>query len=62
VSEQRNADAALAGTQTALKKLLAAHRALLQVQTAPATFKTIVASLSAEAKDAQDLYAKLPNK
>ena len=62
VSEQRNADAALAGTETALKKLLAAHRALLHVQAAPATFKTVVASLWAEAKDAQDLYSKLPNK
>jgi predicted RecB family endonuclease len=62
VSAQRNADAALAGTQTALKKLVAAHRALLQVHTAPATFKTEVASLWAEAKDAQEFYARLASK
>jgi hypothetical protein len=62
VIAQRNADAALAGTQSALKKLAAAHRALLQVQTAPAGFKTEVAALLAQAKQAQDFYAKLPVK
>ena len=62
VRSQRNADAALAGTQAALKKLSTAHRALLQVQTAPADFKTEVAALWAQAKQAQDFYTKLPNK
>ena len=62
VAAQRNADAALAGTQSALKKLVAAHRALLQVQTVPAGFKTEVAALLAQAKQAQDFYAKLPAK
>jgi hypothetical protein len=62
VAGQRNADAALAGTQSALKKLAAAHRALLHVQTAPATFKTEVAGLVAQARQAQDFYAKLPAK
>jgi hypothetical protein len=62
VTAQRNADAGLAGTQSALKKLVAAHRALLQVQTAPAGFKTEVAALLAQAKQAQDFYAKLPAK
>jgi hypothetical protein len=62
VTAQRNADAALGGTQSALKKLLAAHRALIQVQTAPASFKTEVAALVAQARQAQDYYAKLPTK
>ena len=62
VTAQRNADAALAGTQSALKKLAAAHRALLQAQTAPAGFKTEVAALLAQARQAQDFYAKLPAK
>ena len=62
VTAQRNADAALAGTQSALKKLVAAHRALIQVQSAPAGFKTEVAALVAQAKQAQDYYAKLPTK
>ena len=62
VAAQRNADAALAGTQSALKKLVAAHRALLQVQTGSAGFKTEVAALLAQAKETQDFYAKLPAK
>jgi hypothetical protein len=62
VSTQQSADAALAGTQSALGKLIATHKALLQVGTAPATFKVACASLLAEAKDAQDFYSKLPKK
>ena len=62
VAAQKNADAGLAGTQAALRKLIASHQALLRVQTAPATFKTVIASLWAEAKAAQDFYAKLPAK
>lgn len=62
VAAQRNADAALAGTQAALQKLVAAHRALLQVQSSPAGFKTEVAALVAQARQAQDFYAKLPAK
>ena len=62
VAAQRNADAAMAGTQSALKKLVAAHRALLQVKTAPAGFKTEVAALLAQAKQAEEFYAKLPGK
>jgi hypothetical protein len=62
VAAQRNADAALAGTQSALKKLVAAHRALLQVKSAPAGFKTEVAALLAQAKQAEEFYAKLPGK
>jgi hypothetical protein len=62
VIAQRNADAALAGTQTALKKLVATHRALLRVQAAPAGFKTELTALLAQAKQAQDFYAHLPGK
>lgn len=62
VTAQRDADATLAKIQTALAQLVQAHKALLQVQSTPATFKTVVASLWAQTKDIQDFYAKLPSK
>jgi hypothetical protein len=62
VRAQRNGDAALAGTRSALGKLTAAHKALLRVGAAPATFKVVFADLLAEAKDVQEFYSKLPNK
>ena len=62
VTAQRNADAALAGTQSALKELVAAHRALLKIQTTPADFKTEVTILLGQAKQTQDFYTKITGK
>jgi hypothetical protein len=50
VGAQRDADAALAATQAALKHLVQLHEALLKVQTTPAVFKTTLAALWADAK------------
>jgi len=62
INAQQAADASLAKTQAALRKLAAAHQALHEVNTKPATFKAAIAAVWAEAKDAQDFYAKLPTK
>lgn len=62
VKAQHDSDAALAKTKSALSKLISTHKALLQVGAAPATFKIVLASLVAEAKDVQDYYSKLPSK
>jgi hypothetical protein len=62
IAAQRTSDAALAATQASLKKLVSAHHALLQVQAAPSTFKTEIASLWAQIKAAQDFYSQLPGK
>ena len=62
VSQQRSADEALAATQASLRKLVAAHQALLQVRTNPAGFKVAIAAVLAEAKDIQTFYAKLSAK
>jgi hypothetical protein len=60
--EQRAADQALAATQSALKKLVSAHQALLEVGSNPAGFKVAVAAVVAEAQDVRTFYAGLSAK
>jgi hypothetical protein len=62
VRSQHASDAALASTQSALSKLVTAHSALMQIGNAPATFKTVIADVWGQVKDAQDFYAKLSTK
>lgn len=62
VGQQRSADEALAATQASLIKLVAAHKALLQVASNPTGFQAAIMEVLAEAKDIQMFYDKLPAK
>jgi hypothetical protein len=62
VNQQRTSDAALSGTKDALTTLVAAHKALRDVNATPDTFKTTVAALWGEIKSAQTYYDSLSKK
>jgi hypothetical protein len=62
IAARHSADAGLERTQSALRKLIGAHRALLEVDKTPARFNVEVAAVWADVTSANEFYANLSKK